>query len=267
MPDPRSRLGLSLDPDERRPLGPSRRRYLRSVVAGIVALACAGGLWFAYQHFRGGGTESGDIPIIRADKSATRIKPDNPGGEAAPEEDEGVYAMGKQNTTTTEHLLPPPEEPMAKPTAQLSPPVEVPPPQTAAVQAPQPAPVPPAPAAVAPAPKPVATTPKPTAAPAGTPSAAAPTPAGAASAASGPFRVQIAATKDDSSARTEWVRLQKEHPDLLGTLSLSVERADLGDRGIFFRLQAGPLGDHAAADKLCTQLRAVSVGCLVVHGH
>src|SRR5262249_17473711 len=78
----------------------------------------------------------------------------------------------------------------------------------------------------------------------------------------GPLRVQIAATKDEPSARAEFARLQKAHPDLLGNLSATMVKADLGDKGTFYRIQAGPIADKAQADKLCGQLKPLGIGCI-----
>ena len=91
------------------------------------------------------------------------------------------------------------------------------------------------------------------------------TPAPAAAATTGPLRIQIAATKDEASARAEFARLQKAHADLLGNLSATVVKADLGDKGTFYRIQAGPIADKAQADKLCGQLKPLGIGCIVVH--
>jgi cell division septation protein DedD len=151
-----------------------------------------------------------------------------------------------------EKLLPPPEQPLPKPVV---------PPEPAPVAAAAPAPAapvaPPVPAATAPTPAPA----RPVAA---TPPAVSPVPPPAAPAAAGGWRVQIAATKDEASAHSEWARLQKAHPELLGALGLNVIRADLGERGVFYRIQAGPVADAAQAQKLCGDLKAVSVGCIVV---
>ena len=110
---PGSRLGLSASP-------PRRRRSIGMAITAAAAIVCAGGLWVAYQHFQSVPPDSADIPIIRADRSATKIKPPDNSNAAAPDEDEGVYSMGKPSGNA-EHLLPPPEEPMAKP-APASPP-------------------------------------------------------------------------------------------------------------------------------------------------
>ena len=53
-------------------------------------------------------------------------------------------------------------------------------------------------------------------------------------------------------------------PNFLGNLSLNVVRADLGPKGIFYRLRAGPLADKATARALCQVLAKKKVGCLVI---
>ena len=79
------------------------------------------------------------------------------------------------------------------------------------------------------------------------------------------YRVQIAATKSEESARLEWLRLRKFHLDLLGNLALHVTKADLGGtKGVFYRLRLGPLSNEAVARKLCDDLKKRKVGCLIV---
>ena len=78
------------------------------------------------------------------------------------------------------------------------------------------------------------------------------------------YSVQLAAVRDENAARGEWRRLRGRHMELLGELSLNVVRADLGTKGVFFRLRAGNLADKAAAQTLCESLAKKKVGCLVV---
>ena len=80
----------------------------------------------------------------------------------------------------------------------------------------------------------------------------------------GNTRVQLAAGKSEASVQKEWAALQKAHPDLLGPLSLHIERVDKGASGIFYRLQAGPLADKNAAKELCAGLKQKGQDCLVV---
>ncbi len=87
--------------------------------------------------------------------------------------------------------------------------------------------------------------------------------AGAALAA-GDYFVQLASVRSDEGARQEWARLQKAHAELLGDLKLDVQRADLGDRGIFYRIRTGPFPNRATAQDMCWQIKAAKLGCLVV---
>ncbi|SOB91422.1 SPOR domain-containing protein [Thalassospira xiamenensis] len=78
------------------------------------------------------------------------------------------------------------------------------------------------------------------------------------------FRIQLASVRDTSGAEAEWKRLSSKNNDLLGNLQMYLKRADLGDKGVFYRLQAGPLSDAAAAETLCGKLKQRNVGCLIV---
>jgi cell division septation protein DedD len=89
----------------------------------------------------------------------------------------------------------------------------------------------------------------------------APTPAPAP--ATGGPRIQLAAVKSEAAAKAEWAKLQKAHPALLGGLTLTVEKVDKGASGVFYRIQAGPLADRAAAKQLCADLKARSQDCIV----
>jgi hypothetical protein len=91
-----------------------------------------------------------------------------------------------------------------------------------------------------------------------------PASAPAAQAAAGVFRVQLLAMSSEQAAQRAWTDLAKNHRDLLGKLSPSVVRADLGAKGTVYRVQAGPLADRASADELCGALAKRGAGCIVV---
>ncbi len=106
--------------------------------------------------------------------------------------------------------------------------------------------------------------PKPAAeAPAETQVAAVPSPAPVA-AASGGFHIQLASVLSEQAAQAEWKRVSSKNKDLLGAYKPLITKADLGERGVFFRLRAGPLADKAAADALCASLEEAKVGCIVI---
>jgi cell division septation protein DedD len=80
----------------------------------------------------------------------------------------------------------------------------------------------------------------------------------------GDYVVQLAALRVKDSARPAWVQMQKSHPLLLGDRELAIQKVDLGDRGIFYRVQAGFFAERAGARDLCNALKARGQDCLVV---
>ncbi len=120
--DPEERTGLYADPRDEE-ADPPPRRVLRIVGALLIMALFAGGLWFAYvegaRHMAGTGG-SGDIPLIRADTRPMKVKPAEPGGMPIPDRDMLIYG---QNRPIVEHLLPPPEQPMALPAPPVPKPV------------------------------------------------------------------------------------------------------------------------------------------------
>ncbi|MCA0202439.1 MAG: SPOR domain-containing protein [Proteobacteria bacterium] len=80
----------------------------------------------------------------------------------------------------------------------------------------------------------------------------------------GAFQVQLASARSEQGAMGEWNRIAGKNKEALAGLTPSVARVDLGEKGVFFRLRAGPLKDKAAADSVCAALGAQNVGCIVV---
>ncbi|WP_343564823.1 SPOR domain-containing protein [Kiloniella sp. b19] len=80
---------------------------------------------------------------------------------------------------------------------------------------------------------------------------------------SGQYVVQLASLRTESDARTEWGNLQKKLPKLLGRESMVLEKADIPNVGVRFRLQTGPFPAKAAATEMCQKLKAAGRDCLV----
>jgi hypothetical protein len=75
--------------------------------------------------------------------------------------------------------------------------------------------------------------------------------------------VQLASVKDEAAAKAEWKKMQAAH-GVLAPLNLNLERADLGAKGVFFRIQGGPVSE-AEAKQICQAISAKKPGgCLVV---
>ena len=79
----------------------------------------------------------------------------------------------------------------------------------------------------------------------------------------GNYAIQFVAVRSEDRAQREWTRLTKQYPDLLLTLSGGVTKADLGDKGTFYRLRAGPLTKERAT-AICQSLAEKNERCLVV---
>ncbi|OYX05636.1 MAG: hypothetical protein B7Z15_16845 [Rhizobiales bacterium 32-66-8] len=107
-----------------------------------------------------------------------------------------------------------------------------------------------------------AATPRP-AAPQQTAAAPAASAAAPAVAASGSYVVQVSSQKSEADAMGSWKVLQGRYPQLLGSYSATVRRADLGDRGIYYRAQVGPFAGRDDANNLCNALRAQGGDCVV----
>jgi hypothetical protein len=91
------------------------------------------------------------------------------------------------------------------------------------------------------------------------PAATQPAPGGA-----GTFLVQLAAVSTAEQAQAAWSRLRGNNGDLLAGLSPSYARADLGTKGVVYRLRAGPVQGETRARALCAQLAGRKVDCMVV---
>ena len=74
--------------------------------------------------------------------------------------------------------------------------------------------------------------------------------------------IQLAAVKSDADAKTKWAQLKSKYSSL-SPLSLKVQKADLGAKGIFYRVQAGPTSADNAAS-ICSKIKAAKGDCLVV---
>ena len=61
-----------------------------------------------------------------------------------------------------------------------------------------------------------------------------------------------------------WKKLRSKHPDVFAKLEPEIARADLGNKGVMFRLRAGPIDSEVQARSLCADLGRRKVDCLVV---
>ncbi len=76
-------------------------------------------------------------------------------------------------------------------------------------------------------------------------------------------RIYLASYRGITEAEIGWRLMVAENKDLLGPLSAALFQVDLRrEKGIFYRLQAGPMVDGGSADTLCLNLAARAVPCV-----
>ena len=235
----------------------------------LIALLVFGGvLYLAYQQGMREGIRNAP-PLIEAEVGPAKIIPDDPGGMDIPNADKLIYdGMNGNNPAEpgVEHLLPQAEEPIDRPVSPTTPPERVeherievlPPGQDIVPDAEAVASDTPSETAV-----PVPVAPSSREAPNVLPNVPAVPVIPVQTAGVGNFVVQIAAFRNAPRAEEEFTKLQVAHPDLLGALRSDIARADLGDRGIYYRLRVGPFQTKDAAGALCTRLKGRGQDCIV----
>jgi hypothetical protein len=58
--------------------------------------------------------------------------------------------------------------------------------------------------------------------------------------------------------------MQSSAPDLFIGANLDIQRADLGAKGVFYRLRVGTFPDRDAAKEFCADVKAAGKDCMVV---
>ena len=271
----------------------NRRRGALLTVAAVVGLAVIGTAGaFGYRAFTSGGGVPANPPVIKADPTPPKTVPAPPATTAsvdkpiqdrvgAPAAPERVVPREEQPVSLPTGPAPAPRAMAPQPSAQTVAPLVSPPPPTSAnepkkvktliirqdnsgadsaAMASAPAAAPPAqtrtpavkqsgPMAIAPS-DPSART-----------KTAARTPP--AQAAGGAYVVQVSAQKTEDEARASYQTLQQKYPSVLGSREANIRRADLGDKGVYYRAQIGPFATADQANAFCGDLKAAGGQCIV----
>lgn len=272
-----------MPPERRRKRSPPLSLLL--TVAGVTLFA--GGV-VAVLSFTGGGVSvGGPPPVIEADGTPMKSRAPDVGADDAAPPDRLVYErLAGATRPSVERLLPPPEQPLPRPIVAPDPPpppepvrpVVAPLPPSAQPQGQSPAnmlappsspPNQPAQAATSPAgasptvtPHAAATKPPPASQPPPPAKTAAPPPPKATGGGGG-WRIQLASVRTEAEAASEWKRLSSRYAGALGGVGMQIVKADLGEKGVFYRVQGGGL-DEIGARSVCEQLKSQNVGCVVV---
>ena len=116
--------GATFDGDFERPAPPPpsdtsgrRSRTLPVVIALATVVVFAGSVRYAYYQGTRVAHSSSALTLVKADPKPTKFRPDDPGGLQVPNQDKLVYQLlvANQPKNWEEHLLPPPEAPVQRP--------------------------------------------------------------------------------------------------------------------------------------------------------
>jgi hypothetical protein len=81
--------------------------------------------------------------------------------------------------------------------------------------------------------------------------------------AAGSYTVQISSQRSETEAQASFRSLKAKYPSVLGDRQPIIRRADLGDKGIFFRALVGPFASVDQATQFCGSLKSAGGQCVV----
>ena len=81
----------------------------------------------------------------------------------------------------------------------------------------------------------------------------------------GDWVVQVSSTRSQEDAADVWSTLKRKYPDLVAGKYADVKRADLNEKGVFYRTRIAGLADKNAANSLCNSFKAAGQACFVTN--
>ena len=81
--------------------------------------------------------------------------------------------------------------------------------------------------------------------------------------AGGGYLVQVSSQKNEADAQASYKALQGKFPAVLGSRAPLIKRADLGDKGVYYRAMVGPFGSTEEATQFCGNLKTAGGQCVV----
>jgi hypothetical protein len=90
-----------------------------------------------------------------------------------------------------------------------------------------------------------------------------PEPAAAASSGGSGYLVQVSSQRNEADAQASFRALQGKFPTVLGSRAPLIKRADLGEKGVYYRAMVGPFGSPDEASQFCGSLKTAGGQCVV----
>src|SRR5712671_5797606 len=92
---------------------------------------------------------------------------------------------------------------------------------------------------------------------------AATTPTDQAAPTGGGYLVQVSSQRNEADAQASFKALQGKFPTVLGSKDPVIKRADLGEKGVYYRAMVGPFGSSDEASQFCGSLKTAGGQCVV----
>lgn len=90
-----------------------------------------------------------------------------------------------------------------------------------------------------------------------------PAPVQLAATTSGDFVVQVSSQRSLAAAESAYAGLKRRFPTVLASVGPDIARADLGARGIYYRVRVGPMQTRGEAAEFCNRLKNAGGDCIV----
>ena len=81
--------------------------------------------------------------------------------------------------------------------------------------------------------------------------------------AGGGYLVQVSSQRNEADAQASYRALQGKFPAVLGSHAPVIKRADLGEKGVYYRAMVGPFGSPDEATQFCGSLKSAGGQCVV----
>jgi hypothetical protein len=79
----------------------------------------------------------------------------------------------------------------------------------------------------------------------------------------GGYVVQVSSQRSEADAQASYRALQGKFPSVLGSRAPLIKRADLGDKGVYYRAMVGPFASSEEAAQVCGNLKTAGGQCVV----
>ena len=78
------------------------------------------------------------------------------------------------------------------------------------------------------------------------------------------WKVQVLSSRQKDGVESAWNSMKAKNPEIFDDVPFDIMEADLGEKGIFYRLRVGSFASRSDADALCKKLKDAKYDCIVV---